>query len=140
MATAGIPHAAWVAAELELPMIYVRSKPKDHGAGKQIEGELTAGQKVVLIDDLISTGGSVLGAVEATRREGGEVLGVVSIFSYELPAADENFAAAKTPFASLTTYSALIDAAIASGQVDDADLETLQAWRQDPKAWGEARG
>ena len=74
--------------ELELPMIYVRSKPKDHGAGKQIEGKLTAGQKVVLIDDLISTGGSVLGAVEATRREGGEVLGVncLRIFSYELPA------------------------------------------------------
>ena len=140
VATAGIPHAAWVADVLDLPMVYVRSKPKDHGAGQQIEGVVLPGQKIVLIDDLISTGGSVLGAVEATRREGGEVLGVVSIFSYELPAADENFAAAETPFASLTTYSALIDAAIASGQVDDADLETLQAWRQDPKAWGEARG
>ena len=140
VATAGIPHAAWVAETLNKPMIYVRSKPKDHGAGRQTEGAEVAGKKVVLIDDLISTGGSVLGAVEATRREGGEVLGVVSIFSYELPAADENFEAAETPFASLTTYSALIDAAIASGQVDDADLETLQAWRQDPKAWGEARG
>ncbi|MDR3190021.1 MAG: orotate phosphoribosyltransferase [Lactobacillaceae bacterium] len=137
VATAGIPHAAWVAQLLNLPMVYVRSKPKDHGAGKQIEGTLQAGQKVVLIDDLISTGGSVLGAVEATRKEGGEVLGVVSIFSYELPAADVNFGAANTPFASLTSYSALLDAAQANGIIAQQDLATLIEWRQDPKAWGE---
>lgn len=135
VATAGIPYAAWVAQIMDLPMIYVRSKPKDHGAGKQIEGVLAEGQKVVLIDDLISTGGSVLGTVAATRHEGGTVLGVVSIFSYELAAADDNFGVAQTPFASLTTYSALIAAAQAKGLIVESDLETLQQWRENPAAW-----
>lgn len=135
VATAGIPYAAWVAQIMDLPMIYVRSKPKDHGAGKQIEGVLTAGQKIVLIDDLISTGGSVLGTVAAARREGGTVLGVVSIFSYELAAADDNFGAVQTSFASLTTYSALIAAAQAKGLIVESDLETLHQWRENPSAW-----
>ncbi|QEA34344.1 orotate phosphoribosyltransferase [Weissella soli] len=135
VATAGIPYAAWVAQIMDLPMIYVRSKPKDHGVGKQIEGVLTAGQKIVLIDDLISTGGSVLGTVAAARREGGTVLGVVSIFSYELAAADDNFGAVQTPFASLTTYSALIAAAQAKGLIVESDLETLHQWRENPSAW-----
>ena len=86
-ATAGIPHAAWVAQNMELPMIYVRTKPKDHGQGKQIEGVLKEGQKVVVIDDLISTGGSVLNAVRAVNNAGGKVIGVVSVFTYDLPAA-----------------------------------------------------
>ncbi|RRG17499.1 orotate phosphoribosyltransferase [Weissella viridescens] len=137
VATAGIPHAAWVAEVLDLPMVYVRSKPKDHGAGKQIEGVLSDQDQVVLIDDLISTGGSVLGAVDAVRREGSEVAGVLSIFSYELPAADKNFAAAKTDFAPLTTYSALLEVEKASGQMSDADLAVLQDWRVDPSAWSE---
>ncbi|MCB6840624.1 orotate phosphoribosyltransferase [Weissella viridescens] len=137
VATAGIPHAAWVAEVLDLPMVYVRSKPKDHGAGKQIEGVLSDQDQVVLIDDLISTGGSVLGAVDAVRREGSQVAGVLSIFSYELPAADKNFAAAKTDFAPLTTYSALLDVEKASGQMSDADLNVLQDWRVDPSAWSE---
>ncbi|GEA95283.1 orotate phosphoribosyltransferase [Weissella viridescens] len=137
VATAGIPHAAWVAEVLDLPMVYVRSKPKDHGAGKQIEGILSDQDQVVLIDDLISTGGSVLGAVDAVRREGSQVAGVLSIFSYELPAADKNFAAAKTDFAPLTTYSALLDVEKASGQMSDADLDVLQDWRVDPSAWSE---
>lgn len=137
VATAGIPHAARVAEVLDLPMVYVRSKPKDHGAGKQIEGVLSDQDQVVLIDDLISTGGSVLGAVDAVRREGSQVAGVLSIFSYELPAADKNFAAAKTDFAPLTTYSALLDVEKASGQMSDADLDVLQDWRVDPSAWSE---
>ncbi|WP_270621903.1 orotate phosphoribosyltransferase [Weissella viridescens] len=137
VATAGIPHAAWVAEVLDLPMVYVRSKPKDHGAGKQIEGVLSDQDQVVLIDDLISTGGSVLGAVDAVRREGSQVAGVLSIFSYELPAADKNFAAAKTDFAPLTTYSALLEVEKASGQMSDADLDVLQDWRVDPSAWSE---
>ncbi|MHA7612187.1 orotate phosphoribosyltransferase [Weissella viridescens] len=137
VATAGIPHAAWVVEVLDLPMVYVRSKPKDHGAGKQIEGILSDQDQVVLIDDLISTGGSVLGAVDAVRREGSQVAGVLSIFSYELPAADKNFAAAKTDFAPLTTYSALLDVEKASGQMSDADLDVLQDWRVDPSAWSE---
>ena len=84
-ATAGIPHAAWVAEELNLPMIYVRSKPKDHGRGKQIEGVLAPGAKTVVIDDLLSTGGSVLKAVSAAKNEGADVVGVCAIFSYQLP-------------------------------------------------------
>lgn len=130
VATAGIPHAAWVAQEMNLPLIYVRAKPKDHGTGKQIEGALTQGQKVVLIDDLISTGGSVLGAVKATRAEAGDVIGVVSIFSYELPAADNNFAAAQTSFASLSNFSSLLQVAQRSGKITADELTMIQKWHQ----------
>jgi orotate phosphoribosyltransferase len=130
VATAGIPHAAWVAQAMNLPLIYVRAKPKDHGTGKQIEGALTAQQKVVLIDDLISTGGSVLGAVKATRAEAGNVIGVVSIFSYELPAAVKNFAAAQTSFASLTNFSSLIQVAQQSVKITPAELQMIQEWHQ----------
>lgn len=112
-ATAGIPHAAWVAAALNLPMIYVRSKPKDHGQGRQIEGKLLAGSKTVVIDDLISTGGSVLKAVAAAQKEGADVVGVAGIFSYELPAATTNFAAAQVPFKTLTNYTTLVNVAAA---------------------------
>ncbi|KRN30873.1 orotate phosphoribosyltransferase [Weissella halotolerans] len=135
VATAGIPHAAWVADALDLPMAYVRSKPKDHGAGQQIEGNVQPGDQVVLIDDLISTGGSVLGAVDAVRRAGGNVLGVLSIFSYELAAADKNFAAAHVTFRSLTGYKTLIDVAKQADDLTDADLLALNTWRQDPQGW-----
>lgn len=130
VATAGIPHAAWVAEKLDLPMIYVRSKPKDHGTGKQIEGLLAAGQKVVLIDDLISTGGSVLGAVKATQAAGGEVLGVAAIFSYELPAATMNFAQAATPFSSLTNFSSLIQVAQQTGEITADELTMIANWHR----------
>ena len=130
VATAGIPHAAWVGEKLDLPMIYVRSKPKDHGTGKQIEGVLAAGQKVVLIDDLISTGGSVLGAVKATQAAGGEVLGVAAIFSYELPAATINFAQAATPFSSLTNFSSLIQVAQKNGEITADELTMIANWHR----------
>lgn len=130
VATAGIPHAAWVAEKLDLPMIYVRSKPKDHGTGKQIEGVLAAGQKVVLIDDLISTGGSVLGAVKATQAAGGEVLGVAAIFSYELPAVTINFAQAATPFSSLTNFSSLIQVAQKTGEITADELTMIANWHR----------
>lgn len=130
VATAGIPHAAWVAEKLDLPMIYVRSKPKDHGTGKQIEGVLAAGQKVVLIDDLISTGSSVLGAVKATQAAGGEVLGVAAIFSYELPAATMNFAQAATPFSSLTNFSSLIQVAQKTGEITADELTMIANWHR----------
>ena len=130
VATAGIPHAAWVAQEMNLPLIYVRAKPKDHGTGKQIEGSLTQGQKVVLIDDLISTGGSVLGAVKATRAETGNVVGVVSIFSYELPAAETNFAKSQTNFASLSNFSSLLQVAQQSGKITANELTMIQEWHQ----------
>ncbi|MEX0380820.1 orotate phosphoribosyltransferase [Leuconostoc sp. MS02] len=135
VATAGIPHAAWVSEKMNKPMIYVRSKPKDHGAGRQTEGVAVAGKKVVLIDDLISTGGSVLGAVEAIRKEGADVVGVVSIFSYELPEGLINFTNAKLTFKSLTTYSQLIAAAIKRGDLNTSQVATLQNWQQNPAKW-----
>ncbi|MCP9302083.1 MAG: orotate phosphoribosyltransferase [Leuconostoc mesenteroides] len=130
VATAGIPHSAWVAEELNKPMVYVRSKPKKHGAGRQTEGALVKNRKVVLIDDLISTGGSVLAAVNAVRKEGASVLGVVSIFSYELPAGKKNFVEAGLTFNSLTTYSQLIETAVKRGNLDKSQVETLQNWKE----------
>lgn len=135
VATAGIPHAAWVAAELNLPLIYVRSKPKDHGAGRQIEGVLKPGEKVVMLDDLISTGGSVLQAAEAVQAAGGVIQAVGSIFSYGLEAATHNFAAAKLPLFSLSNYSELIKVARDADYIDDDELASLHAWRQDPEHW-----
>lgn len=134
-ATAGIPHAAWVAQELDLPMVYVRSKPKDHGTGRQIEGVLKPGQKTILIDDLISTGGSVLQAVAAARKEDADVIGVAGIFSYQLSAADENFAQAGVEFTTLTGYQELIKAAIEANYISADQEEVLEQWRQDPAAW-----
>ena len=131
-ATAGIPHAAWIAEELNLPMIYVRSKPKDHGRGKQIEGVLAEGQKVVLIDDLLSTGGSVLKAVDAAKNEGADVLGVCGIFSYQL---DDNFKAYNLSYATLTNYTELIEVAEENDYIEEKQKEILHAWRKDPENW-----
>ena len=136
VATAGIPHAAWVAEELELPLIYVRSKPKDHGAGKQIEGTLQAADQVVLIDDLISTGGSVLKAGKAVRQTSAQLLGVASIFSYQLPDARQNFAAEETQLRSLIDYHQLIDHLATQQQLTPAQLDSARTWHQDPWQWG----
>lgn len=134
-ATAGIPHAAWVAELLDLPMIYIRSKAKDHGKGNQIEGRLQSGQKVVVIEDLISTGGSVLEACKALKEAQAEVLGVAAIFTYELPKGLENFAAADLPLLTLTNYSTLIETALSMGKIQSADLALLREWRKDPENW-----
>ena len=134
-ATAGIPHATLVAERLQKPLIYVRSKPKDHGQGRQIEGVLKPGQKVIVIDDLLSTGGSVLNAVKAVQTAGGEVLGVVAIFSYELSALTKNFAAVDLPFYTVTNYSTLIEEALKQGLVTDEEKTSLHAWREDPETW-----
>lgn len=134
-ATAGIPHAAWVAQQMELPMIYVRSKPKDHGQGRQIEGMLKEGQKVVVIDDLISTGGSVLNAVRAVNNAGGKVIGVVSVFTYGLPAAEQNFMANKLEYYSVTDYPTLIQIAQERNEISADHLKSLQEWRKDPISW-----
>ncbi|MCC4367929.1 orotate phosphoribosyltransferase [Limosilactobacillus reuteri] len=134
-ATAGIPHAAWVAQNMELPMIYVRTKPKDHGQGKQIEGVLKEGQKVVVIDDLISTGGSVLNAVRAVNNAGGKVIGVVSVFTYDLPAAEQNFMANGLKYYSVTDYMTLIKVAKENNQISADHLKSLQEWRKDPLSW-----
>lgn len=134
-ATAGIPHAAWVAQNMEIPMIYVRTKPKDHGQGKQIEGVLKEGQKVVVIDDLISTGGSVLNAVRAVNNSGGKVIGVVSVFTYDLPAAEQNFMANGLKYYSVTDYMTLIKVAKENNQISADHLKSLQEWRKDPLSW-----
>ncbi|CAK1248428.1 orotate phosphoribosyltransferase [Fructobacillus tropaeoli] len=135
VATAGIPQAALVAAELDLPMVYVRSKPKDHGTGRQVEGVIQADDQVVLIDDLISTGGSVLGAAKAVKNEGFNVAGVVSIFSYGFPDADKNFQEAGFAFAPLLTYTGLIKLLADQKVISDEDHARLAKWHQDPWAW-----
>lgn len=135
VATAGIPHAAWVADELGLPLIYVRSKPKDHGRGKQIEGVLPAHAKTVLIDDLLSTGGSVLKAVKAAQNEGADVIGVGAIFSYQLSAVSANFKQVGLSFTTLTNYSELLEAATKENYIAEDQLETLKKWRKAPEKW-----
>lgn len=134
-ATAGIPHAAWVADILDLPMVYIRSKAKDHGKGNQIEGRITDGQKMVVIEDLISTGGSVLEACEAAKREGADVLGVAAIFTYELPKGKARFEEAKTPLVTLTNYSALLEVALETDYIGQDDMKLLKDWKEDPENW-----
>ncbi|ASS75818.1 orotate phosphoribosyltransferase [Tumebacillus algifaecis] len=132
MATGGIAHAAFVAQKLNKPMVYIRSSAKKHGKGNQVEGALTAGQKVVIIEDLISTGGSVLDGVEAVREAGGKVLGVAAIFSYEFQKAFDNFAAAACAFDTLTNYTTLLPIAVESGYVSEEDLKLLKKWKENP--------
>lgn len=134
-ATAGIPHAAWVAEILDLPMVYIRSKAKDHGKGNQIEGQITPGQKMVVIEDLISTGGSVLEACQAAKREGADVLGVAAIFTYELPKGATNFNTAQLPLVTLTNYTTLVQTALEEGYISEDDLALLTAWKHDPENW-----
>lgn len=134
-ATAGIPHAAWIAAELDLPLVYVRSKPKDHGRGKQIEGVLHPGAKTVVIDDLLSTGGSVLKAVKAAQNEGADVLGVGAIFSYQLQAIVDNFRQADLSYFTLTNYSELLEVAVETNYISTIERAALEKWRHDPENW-----
>lgn len=134
-ATAGIPHAAWIAAELDLPLVYVRSKPKDHGRGKQIEGVLHPGAKTVVIDDLLSTGGSVLKAVKAAQNEGADVLGVGAIFSYQLQAIVDNFRQADLSYFTLTNYSELLESAVETNYISTTERAALEKWRHDPENW-----
>ncbi|WP_018664046.1 orotate phosphoribosyltransferase [Heyndrickxia acidiproducens] len=138
-ATAGIAHAAFVSDLMNLPMCYVRSSAKKHGKGNQIEGRVAAGQKVVVVEDLISTGGSVLTVVHALQEAGLEVLGVVSIFTYELPAGIENFKREGIQAYSLSNYSALLQVGVKKALIREEDLETLQEWRKDPEKWEPAK-
>lgn len=127
-ATAGIPHAAWVSDILELPMVYVRSKPKDHGRGNQIEGKITEGQKVVVVEDIISTGGSSITAVEALKNAGCEVVGVASVYTYNLPKAEKNFEEAGVKYVSLTNFDYLVEAASETGYIKEEDIPFLKDW------------
>lgn len=134
--TAGIPHAAWVADKLGLPMAYIRDKAKGHGKQNQIEGIIRPGQKVVVIEDLISTGGSSLKAALAVREAGAEPLCVLAIFSYQFQKAADVFAEAGIPLHTLSNYTALMNVALEQGVIQEADMELLSAWRQDPTSWG----
>lgn len=136
VATAGIPHATGVSNILNLPLNYVRPQKKDHGKKSQIEGRCQKGDKVVLIDDLISTGGSILKAVKAVEEEGGDVIGTVAIFSYDLPESTKNFADAHTKLFKLTDYPTMIQVAQQLNYVEESDMELLQQWYQDPESWG----
>ena len=128
-ATAGIPHAAWVSEVLDLPMIYVRDSAKKHGKTNQIEGRLLEGQKVVIIEDLISTGLSSLKVAKALEEAGAKVLGVVAIFSYELKKAQDAFATDNVEYYTLTNYNFLIEEAVASNYIKQEDVEKLLEWR-----------
>ena len=134
-ATAGNPHGAIIADEMDLPFAYIRSKPKDHGAGNQIEGRVTKGQKMVVVEDLISTGGSVLDAVAAAEREGADVIGVVAIFTYELPKAAENFAKAGVKLVTLSNYTELIKVAKVQGYISEEDLDLLHKFKENQETW-----
>ncbi|MFN8648663.1 orotate phosphoribosyltransferase [Streptococcus sp.] len=134
-ATAGIPHGAIIADRMDLPFAYIRSKPKDHGAGNQVEGRIFKGQKMVVIEDLISTGGSVLDAVAAAEREGADVLGVVAIFTYELPKAAENFANAEVKLVTLSNYSELIKVAKVQGYINADGLTLLKKFKENQENW-----
>jgi len=135
VATGAIASGALVADELMLPFAYVRPKPKDHGMGNQIEGELKAGASVVVVEDLISTGGSSLKAVDALRQAGYNVLGMVASHTYGFPVAEEAFKAAGVTLYTLTDYDHIIAEAAATGYVTEGDLDMLAQWRKDPEHW-----
>lgn len=135
VATGGIAQGALVAQELGIPFVYVRSTSKGHGLGNQIEGHFEKGQRVVVIEDLISTGGSSLVAVNALREAGCEVKGLVAIFTYGFDLAIRNFADAECPFLTLTDYDLLIEQALKENYISAADVESLKEWKKDPSSW-----
>ncbi|CCY35751.1 orotate phosphoribosyltransferase [Coprobacter secundus] len=135
VATGAIAQGALVADELGLPYVYVRSAPKDHGLENLIEGNLIPGQKVVVIEDLISTGGSSLKAVEAIRSAGCEVIGMAAIFTYGFPIAIERFKEAKVKLLTLSNYNAVLEVALETNYIAEEDLATLHEWRTDPSIW-----
>lgn len=135
VATAGIPQAALIADVLNMPLIYVRSKPKDHGLENLIEGEMKEGAKVVVIEDLISTGGSSLKAVEAIRKAGGDVVGMVASYTYGFPVAAQAFSDANVKLVTLTDYDHVVAEALATGYIQESDIELLNEWRKDPSNW-----
>ena len=135
VATAGIPQGALVADQLNLPYIYVRSKPKAHGLTNQIEGRLQPELKYIVVEDLISTGGSSIKAVEAIRAAGGTVAGLISIFTYGFPQASQNMEAAKVKASSLTDLNELLEKAVEIEYISPAEMEVIDAWRKDPANW-----
>ena len=135
VATGAIAQGALVADALNLPFVYVRSKPKDHGLENLIEGELKPGMKVVVVEDLISTGGSSLKAVEAIRNNGCEVVGMVASYTYGFPVAEKAFEDAKVRLITLTNYEAVVAEAVKTGYITEDEVEVLHEWRKDPAHW-----
>ena len=135
VATGAIAQGALVADELDLPYVYVRSTPKDHGLENLIEGNLKPGQKVVVVEDLVSTGKSSLKAVEAIRAAGCEVIGMVALFSYGFPVAEENFRMAGVKLITLSDYNTMLDVALETNYITENYIATLQEWRKDPANW-----
>ena len=135
VATGAIAQGALIADELNMPYVYIRSAAKDHGMGNLIEGEIKPGQKVVVVEDLISTGGSSLKAVEAVRQAGCEVVGMVAIFTYGFPLAEEKFNEAGVTLYTLSNYNAVLEAAAETGYINSEDIETLKVWRENPSQW-----
>jgi orotate phosphoribosyltransferase len=135
VATGAIAQGALVADLLGLPFVYIRSTPKDHGLENLIEGDLKPGSKVVVIEDLISTGGSSLKAVEAVRNDGCHVIGMVAIFSYGFPVSERKFKDAKVNLITLSNYDAVLEEALRTDYIDESEIKTLQEWRKDPANW-----
>lgn len=134
-ATAGIPHAAWISEKLNLPMAYVRAKAKSYGMGNQIEGGVKKGQKTLVVEDLISTGGSVISVVDALKFIGAEVQAIFTIFTYGFQVSTDRFSENNLPVHCLTDYPTLIQVASEIGYVKDSDLELLSKWRKSPETW-----
>jgi len=139
-ATAGIPHAAWIAEELNLPMIYVRGKAKDHGKENLVEGPLEKGQKVIVIEDLVSTGESSINSVNAIRNLGGEVSHVFSIITYGIGKGEEAFKENSLKLISLTTFEQVVEEAKRMDYINEEETEIVLDWVQDPKGWAQRRG
>ena len=135
VATGAIAQGAMVAEELNLPFVYIRSTPKDHGLENLIEGDLKPKSKVVIIEDLISTGGSSIKAVEAVRNAGCDVIGMVAIFTYGLSVAEERFKEVKVKLITLCNYDAILDEALKTDYIDESEVKTLQEWRKNPANW-----
>lgn len=138
VATAGVPHGVLVAERLSLPFIYVRSSAKGHGMRNLIEGRIHENARYVVVEDLVSTGGSSLAAVEAVREAGGKVEGLVSIFTYGFEKAEEQFRQANVPFRSLTNLETLLAKAVEINYIRPGDLETIREWRKSPESWSPA--
>ncbi|WP_214827040.1 orotate phosphoribosyltransferase [Exiguobacterium algae] len=136
-ATAGIPHGVLLADRLGLPFIYVRSSAKGHGKGNQIEGKLDSRARVLVIEDLLSTGMSSIDAAHAIREAGGEVIGIQAIFSYGLPILEKNLANANLSATSLTTFPELVEVAESTGNLNESEIHSLREWQQDPRAWSD---
>lgn len=139
-ATAGIPHAAWIADKLNLPMVYVRGKAKDHGKGNTMEGIIQNGQKAIVIEDLVSTGESAINSINAVRAAGGEVSHVFSIISYGFNIAEENFKINNVQLVSLTSFKDVVEMAQNLNYIKPEDMKVILEWTSDPSGWGKKMG